>query len=88
MVAGHPRDYRDFLWSLLTGLGGLVGRRRRARIVFTHPSGEDLDVLSRLVEVGKLRPAVGRVYPLEEIRRAHAASESGHARGKIVVRIE
>jgi NADPH:quinone reductase-like Zn-dependent oxidoreductase len=81
---------RLFVWSLLTaigGMGGLVGRRRRARTILAHPSGEDLAVLSRLVEIGKLRPAVGRVYPLEEVERAHAASESGHARGKIVLRV-
>jgi NADPH:quinone reductase-like Zn-dependent oxidoreductase len=79
---------RLFLWSLLTRLGGLVGQRRQARIILTHPSGEDLAVLSRMVEIGKLRPAIGRAYLLEDIRRAHEASETGHARGKIVVRIE
>jgi NADPH:quinone reductase-like Zn-dependent oxidoreductase len=78
---------RLLVWVALTTLGGFVGRRRRARIVFAHPSGQDLDVLGHLANIGKLRPAVGRVYPLEEIRRAHDASESGHARGKIVVRI-
>jgi NADPH:quinone reductase-like Zn-dependent oxidoreductase len=79
---------RLFLWSLLTRLGRLAGQRRQARIVLAHPSGQDLAVLGRMVEIGKLRPAVGRVYPLDEIRRAHEASQTGHARGKIVVRIE
>lgn len=79
---------RLFLWSLLTGLGRLLGRRRRARLIITHPSGQDLEVLNRLVEIGKLRPAVGRVYLLEDVGRAHEASEGGHARGKIVLRIE
>jgi NADPH:quinone reductase-like Zn-dependent oxidoreductase len=39
------------------------------------------------VEQGKLRPVIDRVFPLEEIRQAHEASESGHTRGKVVVRI-
>jgi NADPH:quinone reductase-like Zn-dependent oxidoreductase len=78
---------RLLAWVALTTLGRLAGRHRRARIVFAHPSGQDLDVLGHLADTGKLKPAVGRVYPLEEIRRAHEASESGHARGKIVVRI-
>jgi len=79
---------RLFVWTLLTRLGGLVGRRRRARIVIARPSGEDLEVINRMVEIGRLRPAVGRVYLLEDVRRAHEASQSGHARGKIVLRIE
>jgi NADPH:quinone reductase-like Zn-dependent oxidoreductase len=79
---------RLLVWVALTAAGGLFGRRRRARIIFAKPSGQDLEVLGRLADVGRLRPAVGRVYPLEDIRRAHDASESGHARGKIVVRID
>ncbi|HTQ80891.1 MAG TPA: NAD(P)-dependent alcohol dehydrogenase [Thermoanaerobaculia bacterium] len=76
------------IWALLSAASGLVGRHRRARLVLARPSGPDLAVLGRMVEAGKLRPAVGRVYTLEDLPRAHAASESGHARGKIVVRIE
>jgi NADPH:quinone reductase-like Zn-dependent oxidoreductase len=79
---------RDWVWIALTALGGLAGRGRRARFIRTRPSGKDLDVLGHLAQIGKLRPAVGRVYPLDEIQRALAASETGHARGKIVVRIE
>jgi NADPH:quinone reductase-like Zn-dependent oxidoreductase len=73
------------VWTALTSLP--LGRRRRARLVFTHPSGPDLEHLARLAEIGRLRPAVGRVYDLPDAGRAQAASESGHARGKIVLRI-
>ncbi len=78
---------RLLAWVALTTLGSLLGRRRRARVVAVHPSGQDLDLLGHLADLGRLKPAVGRVYPLEEIGRAHEASESGHARGKIVVRV-
>ncbi len=76
------------IWVALTALGSLAGHKRRARFIHTRPSGQDLDVLGHLIQIGKLRPAVGRVYPLDEIQRALAASETGHTRGKIVVRIE
>lgn len=36
---------------------------------------------------GRYRPRVERSYPLEQIAEAHAYSERGHARGKVVVRI-
>ncbi|MFI8204957.1 NADP-dependent oxidoreductase [Streptomyces sp. NPDC085937] len=38
-----------------------------------------------LGEQGRYSPRVERTYPLEEIAKAHAHSEGGHVRGKIVV---
>jgi NADPH:quinone reductase-like Zn-dependent oxidoreductase len=64
------------------------GTRARARAVRGRANGDDLAQLMRLVEAGKLRPVIQRTYDLEEIRHAHAASESGHVRGKIVIRID
>lgn len=75
------------LSNLKTQASGLFGETRRSRYIVVHPDGESLDDLSRWVEQGKLRPVVDRVFSLEEIRQAHEASESGHTRGKVVVRI-
>ena len=50
------------------------------------PRRSDLEELARLVEEGKLRSVVGDVFPLDAIREAHVRMQSGHARGKIVVR--
>ena len=33
------------------------------------PGGEDLEALTKLVEEGRLRAVVDRVYPLEDVRR-------------------
>ena len=71
----------------LTALGGLFGQRRRARLILGKYRAEDLAVLARMVEQRKLRPEIQEVFPLEEIRKAHELSESGHVRGKIVARI-
>jgi len=38
-----------------------------------------------LGEQGRYVPRIDRTYPLEEIAQAHAHSESGHVRGKIVI---
>ncbi|MFJ2631319.1 NADP-dependent oxidoreductase [Streptomyces sp. NPDC087422] len=40
-----------------------------------------------LGEQGRYAPRVERTFPLEEIARAHALSERGHVRGKIVILI-
>ncbi|MFJ8160245.1 NADP-dependent oxidoreductase [Streptomyces sp. NPDC096136] len=49
------------------------------------PSGADLEGVAALVEDGGLRVAVDRVLPLEDAATAHALSETGHVRGKIVL---
>ena len=73
-----------FLWRALTALPLFGGRRCRALVL--RPKRSDLEELARLAEAGKLRPVVGEVFPLDAIREAHVRMQSGHARGKIVVR--
>ena len=43
--------------------------------------------LERLIAVGSIKPVVDRVFPLEALAEAHAYSETGRARGKIVIAI-
>jgi NADPH:quinone reductase-like Zn-dependent oxidoreductase len=73
-----------YLWLALTVLRLFGGRRCRALIL--RPKRSDLEELARLAEAGKLRPVVGEVFALDAIREAHVRMQSGHARGKIVVR--
>jgi NADPH:quinone reductase-like Zn-dependent oxidoreductase len=44
-----------------------------------------LEELARLVESGALAPQVRQVFPLADAARAHAAAETGHGRGRIVL---
>jgi NADPH:quinone reductase-like Zn-dependent oxidoreductase len=78
-----------FVARLRTALAGRLAKdARRARWVKTRPSGRDLELLAELARVSLLRPAIERVYLLEDVREAHAASEAGHVRGKLVLRVE
>jgi NADPH:quinone reductase-like Zn-dependent oxidoreductase len=43
--------------------------------------------IAGLIESGALRAEVGKVFGLEEAARAHALSESGHGRGRIVLHV-
>jgi NADPH:quinone reductase-like Zn-dependent oxidoreductase len=60
---------------------------KRLIIVTVKPRGGELEEISKLIEAGKLRPAIEKVFPLEEIGEAHRLSEAGHVRGKLVVKI-
>ncbi len=48
----------------------------------------DLEYLSGLVEAGKLTPVIDRTYALSELPAAMAYLEEGHARGKVVVKMD
>ncbi len=74
---------RSRLGELIDGSGA-----RRAATVRVHPSGADLEALAHLVEAGRLRPVVERVYPLADAARAHDAGETGGRQGKLVLRID
>ena len=43
--------------------------------------------LAGLVESGDLEPQVGETFPLADAARAHAVSETGHGRGRIVLHV-
>jgi NADPH:quinone reductase-like Zn-dependent oxidoreductase len=53
--------------------------------VQAHVTAEDLELLSELIEAGKVRPQIDRRYRFAEIPDAIAYLEQGHARAKVVV---
>jgi NADPH:quinone reductase-like Zn-dependent oxidoreductase len=59
----------------------------RAEFCFVQPNSEQLTELAGLFDAGKLRVTIDSVYALEDIAKAHARSESGRTRGKIVISI-
>ena len=72
-------------------VGGLIRRRLLRQSVAMFLAAvriEDLESLTELIEAGKLRPAIDRTYPLEEVPAALRHVESGKARGKVVITID
>jgi NADPH:quinone reductase-like Zn-dependent oxidoreductase len=62
--------------------------RRGLRPFITRPRTEDLLALTDLVDAGKLIPVIDRTFSLAEAPGAIAYSETGRARGKIVIAVE
>jgi NADPH:quinone reductase-like Zn-dependent oxidoreductase len=46
---------------------------------------EDLEILAELMQSGQLVPVLDRDYPMSDIREAIGYSETGRARGKIII---
>ncbi|MCA8924191.1 MAG: NADP-dependent oxidoreductase [Planctomycetes bacterium] len=59
----------------------------KVKNVLREASGEALAELTARIEAGTLRPVVERVFPLDEVVAAHRLSESGRARGKLVIAV-
>lgn len=59
----------------------------KAAYVFVQPHAPQLAELARLIDNGTIKPVIAQVFPLAEARRAHELSQSGHARGKIVLKV-
>jgi len=59
----------------------------RQAYVFLEPKLTQLQEITALVDSGKLRCVVDTVLPLAEARQAHEISQSGHARGKIILKV-
>ncbi len=51
------------------------------------PDGNALATIGRLLESGSVQVYVDRVHPLAEAAQAHREIETGHTRGKIVLRV-
>jgi NADPH:quinone reductase-like Zn-dependent oxidoreductase len=67
-------------------IGSIVGGKR-ARLVNVRARASDLELLTEWIEAGKIHPMIDRTFPLLKTAEAHALSETGHARGKIMIRI-
>jgi alcohol dehydrogenase len=47
--------------------------------------GGQLAQIARLIDAGKIRPVVDKVFPFDQTEKALAYVETGRAKGKVVV---
>jgi len=59
----------------------------RFEYLFMHASGEQLEKIGALVDLGVIKPILDRTFPFEAATDAISYVESGHTVGKVVVRV-
>jgi len=64
-----------------------LGASQKVTFFMAQFSREDLSILREMIEVGKVKPIVDRVYPLAETAEAMRYLGTGHAKAKIVLKI-
>jgi NADPH:quinone reductase-like Zn-dependent oxidoreductase len=61
--------------------------RRRVSFLFVHPDGRRLAEIGALLDAGRIRPVIDKVFPFEQAKQALAYLEQGRAKGKVVVKV-
>ena len=56
--------------------------------LFVHPDGSQLAEIGALLDAGRIRPVIDRIFPFEQAKEALAYLEQGRAKGKVVVRLK
>jgi len=59
----------------------------RCEYVFVGPNAHILNELRTLIEMGQIHPVVDKVFRFEDVKQAQNYSQSGKARGKIVLEV-
>jgi NADPH:quinone reductase-like Zn-dependent oxidoreductase len=72
-------------WPTMAADAAAAGMRATGYRV--SPDGRTLAEIARLIDAGQVRVHVDSVFDLEDAPEAHRAIESGHTRGKIVLRV-
>jgi NADPH2:quinone reductase len=61
---------------------------RRASGMLVHPDVAMLNTIAGLIQTGRVHPHVETSFPLADAAAAHARLETGHVRGKLVLRMD
>jgi NADPH:quinone reductase-like Zn-dependent oxidoreductase len=59
----------------------------RGSSIASHPDGNELAEITKLIEAGKIKPVVSQVLPLTNAIKASQQAETHHTRGKLVLKI-
>jgi NADPH:quinone reductase-like Zn-dependent oxidoreductase len=83
----------NFMMKAVFGLlsGGIIRQARKIgaaySFLFVYPDGKQLEEIGALLETGKIRPVIDKVFPFDQAKQALAYLETGRAKGKVVVQM-
>jgi NADPH:quinone reductase-like Zn-dependent oxidoreductase len=63
-------------------------RGARAELLVMRPDVDQLTTIAALVAGGEVRVEISELLALAEVQRAHELSQSGHTRGKLVLKVD
>lgn len=81
-------------FQLLMGLLSLSVKQKAKKLgvhfqfLFMKADGKALIEITHLMEAGKIRPVIDKVFPFEQTNEALSYVESGRAKGKVVIKVK
>ncbi|KAK4167707.1 Reticulon-4-interacting protein 1, mitochondrial [Cladorrhinum sp. PSN259] len=66
---------------------GLEKKLAKSEFFVVEPLGSNLSEIGELIAAGRLRPTIDSVWEFDEFEKAFERLESGHAKGKIVIKV-
>ena len=57
----------------------------QAAVMASQPNPKQLEEITGLIEKGKIKTRIEKVFPFSEVKEAHRLSEEGHVNGKIIL---
>ncbi|MGE6398337.1 NADP-dependent oxidoreductase [Bacillus cereus] len=82
--------FKTLLFSLASNKLTSLEKKHNAQysFLFMKPSGNQLRIIANYIESGKIKPVIDRIFPFEDAQKAMEYSESGRAKGKIIIKIK
>lgn len=80
--------------QMLTNLLSMSVRRKAKKLnvnfsfLFMRAEGKQLGEITSLIEAGKIRPIIDKVFPFEQTNEAMSYVETGRSKGKVVVKVK
>lgn len=68
-------------------LAALDRKHAKGELSANQPRQEFLAEMAELIDAGKVKAFISKVFPLEEVAEAHRESQTWHVRGKLVLEI-
>ncbi len=72
---------------ILNSITGIFSSKK-ARMINVKSSPQDLQLITEMIENGKVKPIIDKIYPLADVREAHRYSETGRVVGKLALSIK
>src|SRR2546425_52441 len=89
----RARGMNFFMTFVIGLLSRKITRHARKRgveysFLFVHPDGRQLAEIGELLQAGRIRPVIDKVFPFDQAKEALAYLEKGRAKGKVVVQMK
>ena len=69
-------------------LAALARKQATGELAANQPRQDWLTEIAQLIDAGKVKVFVSKVYPLEQVADAHRESQTWHVRGKLILEVQ